>query len=49
MLIALVYLFLHTLVLFYHGVALTCAVNSNNNVLITLLIRSATYYFVTYY
>jgi hypothetical protein len=40
LLIALVYLFLHTLVLFYHGVALTCAVNSNNNVLITLLISN---------
>jgi hypothetical protein len=38
--IALIYLFLHTLVLFYHGVALTCAVNSNNNVLLTLLISN---------
>ena len=40
LLIALIYLFVHTLVLFYHGVALTCAVNSNNNVLITLLISN---------
>ena len=38
--IALVYVTVHTLVLFYHGVALTCAVNSNNNVLLTLLVSN---------
>ena len=39
-LIALVYIMLHTMVLFYHAVALNIALNSHNNILITLLISN---------
>jgi len=38
--IALVYVVLHTMVLFYHAVALNIALNSHNNILITLLISN---------
>ena len=38
--IALVYTVLHTMVLFYHAVALNIALNSHNNLLITLLISN---------
>ena len=38
--IALVYIVLHTMVLFYHAVALNIALNSHNNILITLLISN---------
>jgi hypothetical protein len=38
--IALVYTLAHTLVLFYHSVALNIALNSHNNLLITLLISN---------
>ena len=39
-LIALVYTVLHTMILFYHAVALNIALNSHNNILITLLISN---------
>uniref|UniRef100_A0A7S2G4J5 Protein TAPT1 homolog n=1 Tax=Haptolina brevifila TaxID=156173 RepID=A0A7S2G4J5_9EUKA len=38
--IALIYVLLHTMVLFYHAVALNIALNSHNNMLITLLISN---------
>ena len=39
-LISLVYVVLHTIVLFYHAVALSISLNSHNNILITLLISN---------
>ena len=39
-LISMVYIVLHTMVLFYHAVALNIALNSHNNILITLLISN---------
>ena len=39
-LIVLLYITLHTAVLFYHAVALNVAINSHNNILITLLISN---------
>lgn len=38
--LALVYIVTHTMVLFYHAVALNIALNSHNNILITLLISN---------
>ena len=38
--VALVYIVMHTMVLFYHAVALSIALNSHNNILITLLISN---------